>query len=146
MTPAFEGIVCTGATYDDIADPLLLPSSQHENIRTARALLGEPALAGDAPLAGRVGFRCIPPDRLPLAGALPAADEARRERLRDVPRHPGLYGLLGYASRGLIWAPYCAELLAAELQGEPAPLEAKLRAALDPGRFLLAGRKHHTVP
>ncbi|MGZ3181813.1 MAG: FAD-dependent 5-carboxymethylaminomethyl-2-thiouridine(34) oxidoreductase MnmC [Telluria sp.] len=140
MTPPVEGLVSTGATYDDIADPVLLASSQHENIRKARALLDEPALGTNAPLAGRVGFRCIPPDRLPLAGALPDYDAcpARLERLRDVPRHPGLYGLLGYASRGLIWAPWAAEVLAAELEGEPPPLEAKLRHAIDPARFLLA--------
>jgi tRNA 5-methylaminomethyl-2-thiouridine biosynthesis bifunctional protein len=144
MTPAVEGIVSTGATYDDdVADPMLLPSCQHENIRKARVLVGDPALASDAPLAGRVGFRCVPPDRLPLCGPLPdyAAGTANRpERLRDVPRLPGLYGLLGYASRGLIWAPLAAELLAAQLEGEPLPVENKLAAALDPARFLLAGR------
>ncbi|TFW17579.1 FAD-dependent oxidoreductase [Massilia arenosa] len=149
MTPAVEGVVSTGATYDDIADPLLLPSSHHENIRKARSLLGEPALGTEAPLAGRVGFRCIPPDRLPLVGPVPDHDSAagqKLERLRDVPRHPGLYALLGYASRGLIWSPYCAEILAAQLEGEPLPLENKLRDALDPGRFVLAKRKRHTPP
>lgn len=148
MTPAAGGVVCAGATYDDIDDPLLLPSSHHENIRKARALLGDPALASDAPLAGRVGFRCIPPDRLPLVGALPdyGAGTERMERLQDIARHPGLYGLLGYASRGLIWAPYAAELLAARLEGEPVPLENKLARAIDPGRFLLAGRKQHGNP
>lgn len=144
MTPAVEGVVCTGATYDDIDDPLLLPSSHHENIRKARSLLGDPQLASDAPLAGRVGFRCIPPDRLPLVGELPdSGAQQRMERLRDVPRHEGLFGLLGYASRGLIWAPYAAEVLAAMLEGEPVPLENKLARALDPARFLLASRKHH---
>lgn len=143
MTPAVEGVVSTGATYDDIADPLLLPSSHHENIRKARALLGDAQLGSDAPLAGRVGFRCIPPDRLPLVGELPDYSAPQRmERLRDVPRHDGLFGLLGYASRGLIWAPYAAEALAAMLEGEPVPLENKLARALDPARFLLAGRKH----
>jgi tRNA 5-methylaminomethyl-2-thiouridine biosynthesis bifunctional protein len=58
-------------------------------------------------------------------------------RLRDVPRLPGAYGLLGYGSRGLIWAPFAAELLAAHLDGEPLPIESELAAALDPARFLL---------
>lgn len=144
MTPPVEGVVSTGATYDDIADPLLLPSSHHENIRKARSLLCDPQLGSDAPLAGRVGFRCISPDRLPLVGELPDYGTGQRsERLRDVPRHPGLFGLLGYASRGLIWAPYAAEVLAAMLDGEPVPLENKLARAIDPARFLLAGRKQH---
>jgi tRNA 5-methylaminomethyl-2-thiouridine biosynthesis bifunctional protein len=82
------------------------------------------------------------PDRLPLVGALPDYGASlRMERLRDVPRHTGLHGLLGYASRGLIWAPLAAELLAAQLEGEPLPLESDLAAALDPARFLLKSRR-----
>ena len=77
--------------------------------------------AEDAALAGRVGQRCIAPDRLPLVGALPGVAAA--------------YGVLGYASRGLIWAPLMAELLAAMLEREPLPLPRELVAALDPGRF-----------
>ncbi|MFM9435039.1 tRNA 5-methylaminomethyl-2-thiouridine biosynthesis bifunctional protein [Janthinobacterium sp. CG_23.3] len=138
MTPAFDATVCVGATYDADADPGLRAASQRENLEKIADILALPVL--DAPLAGRTGFRCVAPDRLPLVGALPdagAAAAGRRERLRDVPRWPGLYGLLGYASRGLIWAPLAAELLAAQLDGEPLPLEAKLAAALDPARFLL---------
>ena len=68
------------------------------------------------------------------------------ERLRDVPRHPGLHGLLGYASRGLIWAPLCAELLAARLENEPLPLESALVDALDPARFVLRARRTSRFP
>jgi tRNA 5-methylaminomethyl-2-thiouridine biosynthesis bifunctional protein len=63
-----------------------------------------------------------------------------------VPRHPGLYGLLGYASRGLIWAPLAAELLAAQLEGEPLPLEMTLVDALDPARFVLRARRGARQP
>ena len=56
-------------------------------------------------------------------------------------RWPGLHGLLGYASRGLIWAPLAAELLACQLEGEPLPLERQLVEALDPARFLLRERR-----
>jgi tRNA 5-methylaminomethyl-2-thiouridine biosynthesis bifunctional protein len=34
------------------------------------------------------------------------------------------------------WAALTAELLAAQLEGEPPPLEANLAAALGPARFL----------
>jgi len=142
MTPVVQGLVCTGATYDEIDEAQLLPSSQHENIMKARSMLADPQLASNAPLAGRVGFRCVPPDRLPLVGAVPDdGAPQQRERLRDVARHPNLWSLLGYASRGLIWAPYMAEVLAAQIEGEPLPLEAQLRDAIDPGRFRLARRR-----
>ena len=140
MTPAHQGIVCVGASYDADADAEVRASSQHDNIRKIAAILDVPGF--DAPLAGRTGFRCMAPDRLPLAGALPDPGvPGRCERLRDVPRWPGLFGLLGYASRGLIWAPLAAELLACQLEGEPLPVEAQLAAALDPARFLLRERR-----
>lgn len=142
LTPAAHGVACAGATYDLDADPRLRASSQQENIARLQALVSDPGAGVDAPLAGRVGFRCVAPDRLPLVGPLPDFDAAgSTERLRDVPRHPGVYGLLGYASRGLIWAPLCAELLAARLENEPLPLEASLVDALDPARFVLRARR-----
>jgi tRNA 5-methylaminomethyl-2-thiouridine biosynthesis bifunctional protein len=145
VTPPSGGIVCAGATYDNDDDPALRVSSQLENLtRLAEIIPGDAvaALADSAPLAGRVGFRCAAPDRLPLAGALPDYGNAGRlEFLPDVPRHPGLHCLLGYASRGLIWAPLMAELLVSQLEHAPSPLEAALVDALDPGRFLLKQRR-----
>jgi tRNA 5-methylaminomethyl-2-thiouridine biosynthesis bifunctional protein len=141
LTPASDGIHSAGASYDDDGDAALRQSSQDENVRKLRSLLGDPDAASAAPLLGRVGFRCVAPDRLPLVGALPdPRPTGRLERLRDMPRQPGLYGLLGYASRGLTWAPLAAELLAAQLEGEPIPIELALLQAMDPARFLLRNR------
>ena len=142
LTPAAGGIACAGATYDLDADPRLRDSSQRENLERLRALVSSPDAGVGAPLAGRVGFRSVAPDRLPLVGALPDFDAAgSTERLRDLARHPGLYSLLGYASRGLIWAPLCAELLVSRLENAPLPLEATLVDALDPARFVLRARR-----
>jgi tRNA 5-methylaminomethyl-2-thiouridine biosynthesis bifunctional protein len=147
LTPAANGIACAGATYDLDADPRLRAASQQENLERLRALVSSPTAGIDAPLRGRVGFRCVAPDRLPLVGALPDFDAAgSTERLREVPRHPGLFSLLGYASRGLIWAPLCAELLAARLENEPLPLESNLVDALDPARFVLRARRSGRNP
>jgi tRNA 5-methylaminomethyl-2-thiouridine biosynthesis bifunctional protein len=147
LTPAANGLACAGATYDLDADPGLRTASQQENIERLQALVSDPAAGAGAPLAGRVGFRSVAPDRLPLVGALPDFDAAgSTERLRDVPRHPGLHGLLGYASRGLIWAPLGAELLAAKLENEPLPLETALVDALDPARFVLRARRTSRAP
>ena len=147
LTPSASGITCAGATYDLDADPQLRAASQEENLARLRGLVSDPQAALGAPLAGRVGFRCVAPDRLPLVGRLPDFGAAgATERLRDVPRHPGLYGLLGYASRGLIWAPLAAELLAAQLEGEPLPLEMALVDALDPARFVLRARRNTRHP
>jgi tRNA 5-methylaminomethyl-2-thiouridine biosynthesis bifunctional protein len=142
VTPAAGGVRSVGATYDDDADPHLRASSQQENLARLRSMLDDPAIGQGAPLLGRVGFRSVAPDRLPLVGALPdPACVLGAERLRELPRQAGMYALLGYASRGLTWAPLAAELLAASLEGEPLPLETGLVAALDPGRFRLRGRR-----
>jgi tRNA 5-methylaminomethyl-2-thiouridine biosynthesis bifunctional protein len=147
LTPASHGICSAGATYDLDPDPALREASQRENLGRLRALLSDEHAAQGLPLQGRVGFRCIAPDRLPLAGPLPDFGAAGgTERLRDVPRHPGLYALLGYASRGLIWAGFAAELLAAQIEGEPLPLEASLADALDPARFVLRARRAQRGP
>jgi tRNA 5-methylaminomethyl-2-thiouridine biosynthesis bifunctional protein len=148
LTPPSHGVASAGATYDlDDADPALSPASHAQNLERLRGLLSDPQAAKEAPLQGRVGFRCIAPDRLPLVGRLPDfAAAGTTERLRDVPRHPGLYGLLGYASRGLIWAGWAAELLAAQLEGEPLPLESSLVDALDPARFVLRARRTSRGP
>jgi tRNA 5-methylaminomethyl-2-thiouridine biosynthesis bifunctional protein len=147
LTPPSHGIVSAGATYDVDGDPELSPASHEENLQRLRGLLSDPQAAQGAPLQGRVGFRCIAPDRLPLVGRLPDfAAAGSTERLRDVPRHPGLYALLGYASRGLIWAGWAAELLAAQLEGEPLPLESALVDALDPARFVLRARRTSRGP
>ncbi len=145
VTRPVRGFCCVGASYGTENDPHLRRDSQEENLSRLRALL--PGAAPDpatVPLAGRVGFRCVASDRLPLVGALPASAVGLRcESLADVPRIPGLYGLLGYASRGLIWAPLAAELLAAQLEGEALPIERDLVAALDPVRFVFRTVRGH---
>jgi tRNA 5-methylaminomethyl-2-thiouridine biosynthesis bifunctional protein len=143
LTPALDGVHCLGASYADDTGSELQPAEHAGNLaRLARILPGaERSLQADE-LDGRVGFRAATPDRLPLLGALPDADAPlpRHVQLRDVPRQPQLYGLLGLGSRGLVWATLLAEALASQLHGDPLPLESDLLDALDPARFRL--RKH----
>ncbi len=138
LTRPAQGICSVGASYDFDGDPSLRQASHAENLQRLAQVLPQVVLPADAQLDGRVGFRCVSPDRLPLVGALPDADAPiAGSRLRDVPRLPGLHALLAYGSRGLIWAPFAAELLAATLEGEPLPIERELADALDPARFAL---------
>ncbi|WP_334186862.1 bifunctional tRNA (5-methylaminomethyl-2-thiouridine)(34)-methyltransferase MnmD/FAD-dependent 5-carboxymethylaminomethyl-2-thiouridine(34) oxidoreductase MnmC [Noviherbaspirillum sp.] len=143
LTRAVDGICSVGASYDFDDDHHLRLDSHAQNLARLSQLLPNAGRAvADAALAGRVGFRCASPDRLPLVGPLPDQQAGiGGSRLRDVPRLPGLYGLLGYGSRGLVWAPFCAELLAAQLNGEPLPAERDLVQALDPARFALKAHR-----
>ncbi|WP_323119286.1 bifunctional tRNA (5-methylaminomethyl-2-thiouridine)(34)-methyltransferase MnmD/FAD-dependent 5-carboxymethylaminomethyl-2-thiouridine(34) oxidoreductase MnmC [Burkholderia alba] len=145
--PLADGVTLTGATYEpDDTDPALRVSGHRENLARLEQLLPQFAAAGfDAEtLAGRVAFRCVASDRLPLIGPLgdEAAAAAHAQALsgaqpRDVPRAAGLYGAFGYGSRGLIWAALGAELIACQIEGEPWPVERDLAEAIDPARFLI---------
>lgn len=68
------------------------------------------------------GSRCISHDRLPLVGPL-----------EDGPA-PTLWISAGMGARGLSFSALCAELLVAQLGGEPLPLERNLARALDTRR------------
>lgn len=140
VTRPVQGICCVGASYDFDCDPALRQTSHEENLDRLKQVM--PLAEVEIDVVGRVGFRCVAPDRLPLVGALPDPSATiGGSRLCDVPRLPGLYGLLAYGSRGLIWAPFAAELLACQLEGEPLPVELTLAAALDPARFVLKAHR-----
>ena len=151
LTPDVDGTACLGASFDlEDPDETLRVSDHAANLAHLERLLPG---AGDhldpTRLKGKVGFRPASLDRLPLVGALPSGDSPDDKPptlLRHLGRWPGLHGVLGYGSRGLVWAPLMAELLACQLEGEPLPLESDLLEALDPGRFLLRASKRGKPP
>jgi len=129
------GLWCGATAQDGDADPTLREADQSDNFaRYARlAGLAEPPRG---PLAGRVGWRLIAPDRLPLIGGL-AGPGPLADQLRLQPRRPGLVVCTGFASRGITWAALAGRLVAALALGAPRPLEADLLDAVDPLRFAL---------
>ncbi len=138
LVPAGNGAAVAGATYDfEDADTAPSEEGNAGNLaRLERLLPGSAAHLDPARLTGAVGFRCVAPDRLPLIGALPNI-QATRPDSRAFPRMHGLYGALGYASRGLTWAMLGGELVASAVAGEPLPIEGDLADAVDPARFAL---------
>ncbi|HDR2516228.1 TPA: bifunctional tRNA (5-methylaminomethyl-2-thiouridine)(34)-methyltransferase MnmD/FAD-dependent 5-carboxymethylaminomethyl-2-thiouridine(34) oxidoreductase MnmC [Enterobacter ludwigii] len=106
--------------------------------------------AGDA----RCGVRCATRDHLPMAGNVPDY-EATLEAYQDLaenrdtavsaPVYPQLFMLGGLGSRGLCSAPLLAEVLAAQMNDEPVPLDSVTLAGLNPNRLwvrkLLKGKR-----
>jgi tRNA 5-methylaminomethyl-2-thiouridine biosynthesis bifunctional protein len=141
-----DGWLGVGASYEfsptDRAAPIAECDIHAGNLQRVRRLLrAAPPLA---PTGVFDGVRCVARDRLPLAGAvadeaaaLDAAAELRGAHLADLPRRAGLYCSFALGSRGLTLAPLAAELIAAQVEGEPWPVERALADALDPARFLL---------
>ena len=123
VAPLPGGGFCIGATYQHgDGDPAVRAADHAANLERAAAML--PGFAeglAAVELGGWTGFRTTVPDRLPIFGATAAE---------------GLHVATGLGSRGLLWAPLGAELLASQLAGEPLPLPRDLAGAISPRRFL----------
>ena len=125
--PGIDGVSLVGASYD-IGDeePGMRADSHAGNLQRLEQMLPGAARGLDPEkLAGRVAFRAVVRDRLPLVG----------------PMGDSLFGAFAYGSRGLLWASLAGEIIASMLEGEPLPVERKLAAAIDPERFSLRARR-----
>jgi tRNA 5-methylaminomethyl-2-thiouridine biosynthesis bifunctional protein len=135
------GGLLIGATSQPGDDDAQVREADHaRNLERARQLLGVDVARAGALLHGRVGWRVVTRDRLPLVGMAPDLDAplpARRHTPRLLARQQGLYMHTALGSRGITSAALGGELLAAQLCGAPWPLEADLADAIDPARFAL---------
>ena len=127
IAPAAGGFHCLGASYNPGSEEMRETLADHaDNLqRLERLLPGFGAGLEPGRLAGRVGFRSVTPDRMPLVGALHWHGEPQS----------GVFACLGLASRGLAWAPLLAETVACLASGEPPPLERGLLRLIAPERF-----------
>ncbi|MDM7456113.1 MAG: FAD-dependent 5-carboxymethylaminomethyl-2-thiouridine(34) oxidoreductase MnmC [Tepidimonas sp.] len=134
--PDGQPLWCMGATFVRGSTDRSVQDGDHlANLNKLRRLLprAAEALSGFWLQAhGWAGVRCTLPDRLPAVGAV------------DPERLPGLCVLTGLGARGLTLSALCGEVLAAELHGEPWPVERPLAQALLARRFAAAGRRRDT--
>jgi tRNA 5-methylaminomethyl-2-thiouridine biosynthesis bifunctional protein len=154
VLPERDGNVVTGASYDLDDDAMQPDDARHAaNLRRAERLL--PGITVDVDmtsLRGEVGMRCVARDRMPMVGPIVDMDRARAiadalsgAHAGDMPRLPGLFCAIAFASRGLAWTALAAECVASQLEGEPLPLEAALVDAIDPGRFAVKRARRGTL-
>ncbi len=116
-------------------DSSLRETDQAHNRRVAERLLGR---ALPPPDGGRVGWRLLAPDKLPLVGGLIDRSQASPHRSTQVAawaRRPGLLVCGAMASRGIGWAALAADLIVAQALGWPMPVPRSLQDALDPARL-----------
>jgi len=122
VTPSINGSHCVGASFNEgVLETAERVEDHAANLgRLERMLPGFGADVDAASLKGRVAFRTMARDRLPVVG--PVGPE-------------GLFACLALGSRGMTWSAIAGELLASQIGGEPLPLERDLVSALDPRRF-----------
>jgi tRNA 5-methylaminomethyl-2-thiouridine biosynthesis bifunctional protein len=130
LLPPVDGICVAGATFD-IGDEETSATEESHSANLERLARIVP-LKNDfqEKLHGRVSFRAVAPDRLPVVGRL----------------GENVFGAFAYGSRGLVWAALAAEMIASELEGEPLPVEGKLADALLPQRFAKRARARAGSP
>jgi tRNA 5-methylaminomethyl-2-thiouridine biosynthesis bifunctional protein len=123
VAPLPDGGHVAGASFQHDDEGLDVRAADHrENLARAESMLpGFTAQLDPTQLGGWAGLRATVPDRLPVFGAAVI---------------PGVWFATGLGSRGLLWAPLGAELVASALEGDPAPLPRNLAGALSPRRFL----------
>ncbi|WP_025732212.1 bifunctional tRNA (5-methylaminomethyl-2-thiouridine)(34)-methyltransferase MnmD/FAD-dependent 5-carboxymethylaminomethyl-2-thiouridine(34) oxidoreductase MnmC [Carnimonas nigrificans] len=152
--PPYRGQQLFGATFTPHSLDTA-PSQADADYNLAELTTALPQLAAeltaealDSHQHARVGIRTATPDKSPFAGAMPdikqwqslyaeLQKDAKRINPDPGPRLAGLWVNVGHGSRGMVSAPLCAELIAAQISGEPAPMELALVDHLDPGRRII---------
>jgi tRNA 5-methylaminomethyl-2-thiouridine biosynthesis bifunctional protein len=148
VVPPLQGRVVFGATAQEDDDDAAVRASDHrDNVAQLARLLGVDIDVPVHALEGRTAWRLASADRLPIVGAVPAADAASRtgarlDQPRFVVREPGLYAFTALGSRGIGVCALGAQVLAAAISGAPSPLEASLLDAVDPARFVSRAARH----
>ncbi len=108
-----------GATFErDEERADIKPQDHSDNLQRLNELVPGWVPSRARHFDGWAGIRCATPGRLPLL--TPVASEGRAQ----------VWLCTGMGSRGLSFAHLCAELMAAQLHGEPLPLELRLARAL----------------
>ena len=112
------------------------------------------AEARKAELQSRAGIRATTPDRLPVIGPMPdySAILASHSGLRTgkpvpdtVATVPGVFLATGFGSRGFSWAPWAADLVTAQLFGDPLPTSTESKVLVAPERQILRDLKRGKI-
>ncbi len=154
MTPANNGLNVIGASYiaDDVSSDLS-PSEHADNINMInRHLPGIVQLADVC--SGRVAFRAVSTDRVPIVGSVPDEDTYMND-YHDLHHGktnkyyppgtylPGLYVTTAHGSRGLCSCLISGEIVASLICAEPMPVEKEIMDYLNPARFIIRKLKRN---
>ncbi|MDH5711101.1 MAG: bifunctional tRNA (5-methylaminomethyl-2-thiouridine)(34)-methyltransferase MnmD/FAD-dependent 5-carboxymethylaminomethyl-2-thiouridine(34) oxidoreductase MnmC [Gammaproteobacteria bacterium] len=148
VTPAHNGKHIAGASYH-VGDnnTALTQAEQDENMQRLEQCL--PGLfTPPGKLNGRVGFRAVSEDRVPIIGAVPNKQQFQQDYIelhhgRPNAQYPGasylsgLYVNVAHGSRGICSSFLSAEILASMIVNEPLPVNKVIIDQLSPARFLV---------
>ena len=126
---AFDTLVF-GATFEAAnGEPQVTDAARLHNLEILARLRPDVVTTE---IASRAAIRATTQDRMPFAGPAPHNEKAPD----GTPAPLSPYRLIGgLGSRGFLWAPLLAELVASEAFGDPSPVETSVAECLEPGRF-----------
>ncbi|QDU35259.1 tRNA 5-methylaminomethyl-2-thiouridine biosynthesis bifunctional protein MnmC [Poriferisphaera corsica] len=158
ILPKIDGKSVVGATFGPDDFDMDVREQDHEKIMTDLKMVLPKAWERlkDKPWKGKVGFRCVGEDRLPMVGCVPDITfyERAYQDLKDgkVGKQyekgrylPGLYVNLAHGSRGLVSGLLGGELIAAIAHDEILPVEKCVADAVNPARFVIRKIKRGLV-
>lgn len=153
LTPQIKGQHYLGASYTRANDSLVADSEDIERLLSklrvhSSGVAGVPDFDKADVVDSWVGFRAMSQDRAPIVGAIP--DVMFYEKEYEDIRHGnvikkyeaahhlgGLYITAAHGSRGFTSSFLSAEILAAQIHGEPLPVSKSICDYLSPSRFIV---------
>ena len=152
ITPAINGKHYLGATYAKDCLRRDVCPAEDRKLLDALAELYPGVFKDSDHCASWVGFRTVAKDRVPVVGAVPDAvffnaayaDMRHGNTNKSYPpasHLEGLYISVAHGSRGFTTTFLSAEIIAAQLSGEPSPVNKQVLDYLSPSRFIVNNLK-----
>jgi|JI8StandDraft_1071087.scaffolds.fasta_scaffold56096_2 tRNA 5-methylaminomethyl-2-thiouridine biosynthesis bifunctional protein len=149
IVPNVNGVHIIGSTFDPFDSSLEL--SIEDNIhmlQKLKTLFPKINPEDGRGMQGRVGFRAMSSDHLPMVGPIPDRIEFEKDysdlwkanMFKDYPNGkylPGLYVSCAHGSKGILSSYLAANVIASMLTNEPMPIETKLIDKINPSRFTI---------
>jgi tRNA 5-methylaminomethyl-2-thiouridine biosynthesis bifunctional protein len=152
IAPAENNRQSFGATYTPKISDFGTTDRDHAinlaHLALSSRLLSEEWDINQGIVGGRVHLRTVTPDYFPVCGPLPNPEDflnryapLRKNARANIPQagsyYPNLYVFAGMGSRGMSYAPLCAEVLANMICAAPPLLPRKVIQQLNPARFII---------
>ncbi len=148
ITPVINSKHYLGATYTRNSGELAIDQNDNKRLLESLNKIYPDMFKQDDCSDAWVGFRTMSKDRKPIIGAIPDKDFFNKE-YADIrhgkvnknypPAHylTGLYISAAHGSRGFTSSFLCAEIIAGQIEGEPAPTSRRVLDYLNPSRFIV---------
>jgi tRNA 5-methylaminomethyl-2-thiouridine biosynthesis bifunctional protein len=148
FTPALVGKHYLGASYSPQNQSTVVDAEENISLLQSLDKIYPDSFTSDDVTESWVGFRCMAKDRVPVVGALPDVaffsknyadiNHGKRNKLYPAAQYqPGLYITAAHGSRGFTSSFLSAEIIAAQICGEPSPVNKDTLDYLNPSRFIV---------